>query len=110
MNALTPQEMKAMQANAGAAADLLRALSNEARLFVLCRLGQGEMSVGDLNDAVGLSQSALSQHLARLRADGLVATRREGQTIFYRIADGRVSALIEALHGIFCKPTKGRKQ
>lgn len=109
MNALTLHEMKAMQANAGAAAGLLRALSNEARLLVLCRLGQGEMPVGALIDAVGLSQSALSQHLAKLRADGLVATRREGQTIFYRIADARVGALIEALHGIFCKPAKGRK-
>lgn len=109
MNTLTTHEMKAMQANAGAAADLLRALSNEARLLVLCRLGQGEMPVGALIDAVGLSQSALSQHLAKLRADGLVATRREGQTIFYRIADARVGALIGALHGIFCKPAKGRK-
>ena len=109
VNALTALELKAMQSNAGAAADMLRALSNEARLLVLCRLGQGEMSVGDLGELVGLSQSALSQHLAKLRADGLVATRREGQTIFYRIADARVGELIAALHGIFCKPMKGRK-
>jgi ArsR family transcriptional regulator, virulence genes transcriptional regulator len=109
MGALSPQELKAMQANAGAAVEVLRALSNEARLMVLCRLGQGELSVGDLNATVGLSQSALSQHLAKLRADGLVATRREGQTIFYRIADPRVGDVIAALHGIFCKPGKGRK-
>lgn len=109
MNAFNPRELKAMQANAGAAVDVLRALSHETRLMVLCRLGQGEMSVGEINDAVGLSQSALSQHLAKLRAEGLVATRREGQTIFYRIADTRVVALIAALHDIFCKPSKERK-
>jgi ArsR family transcriptional regulator len=109
MSALNVRELKAMQANAGDAAQLLRALSNEARLLVLCRLGQGEMAVGELNAAVGLSQSALSQHLAKLRADGLVVTRREGQTIFYRIADARVNALIAALHEIFCKQVKGRK-
>ena len=108
MNAFNPRELKAMQANADAAVDVLRALSHETRLMVLCRLGQGEMSVGEINDAVGLSQSALSQHLAKLRAEGLVATRREGQTIFYRIADARVVALITALHDIFCKP-KERK-
>jgi ArsR family transcriptional regulator len=106
---LNATEIKTMQANAGAAAGLLRAVSNETRLMVLCRLGQAEMSVGDINDAVGLSQSALSQHLAKLRAEGLVATRREGQAIFYRIADKRVGQLISALHEIFCKPSKGRQ-
>lgn len=109
MSVFDPRELKAMQANAGAAVDLLRAVSHEARLMVLCRLGQGEMSVGELNDAVDMSQSALSQHLAKLRAEGLVATRRDGQTIYYRIADARVMQLITALHGIFCKPSKERK-
>ncbi|MBP6013919.1 MAG: winged helix-turn-helix transcriptional regulator [Alphaproteobacteria bacterium] len=98
-----------MQINAGIAVDVLRALSHESRLMVLCHLGQGEKSVGALNNAVGLSQSALSQHLAKLRTEGLVATRREGQTIFYRIADARVTRLITALHGIFCMPAKERK-
>ena len=109
MNALAPSELKAMQANAGEAVDVLRALSNETRLLVLCQLGDREMSVGEINDVVGLSQSALSQHLAKLRAEGLVETRREAQTIFYRIADARVTALVSALHDIFCKPSKGRK-
>lgn len=109
MNALNPNELKAMQANAGQAVEVLRALSNEARLLVLCQLGGGEKSVGELNASVGLSQSALSQHLAKLRAEGLVATRRESQTIYYRIADPRVTQLVTALHGIFCKPTKGRR-
>jgi ArsR family transcriptional regulator len=108
MGALSARELKAMQANAGQAVEMLRALSNEARLLVLCQLGTGEKSVGELNDLVGLSQSALSQHLAKLRAEGLVATRREAQTIYYRIADPRVSELVAALHGIFCKPARGR--
>jgi DNA-binding transcriptional ArsR family regulator len=109
MNALTPSELKAMQTNAGDAVEVLRALSNEVRLMVLCQLGAGEKSVGELNGLVDLSQSALSQHLAKLRAEGLVATRREAQTIYYRIADARVTQLVAALHDIFCKPAKGRK-
>lgn len=109
MNAFSKAELDEMQANAGDAVALLRALSNETRLLVLCQLSQGEMSVGQLNEAVGLSQSALSQHLARLRADGLVDTRRDAQSILYRLADPRVSAIVSALHDTFCKPKKGRK-
>ncbi|MFN9161456.1 MAG: ArsR/SmtB family transcription factor [Alphaproteobacteria bacterium] len=105
---LSTRELSAMQENAQQAAAVLRALSNETRLLVMCQLGQGEMSVGALQEAVGLGQSALSQHLARLRAEGFVTTRREGQTIHYRIADPRVSRLIGALHDIFCNPKKGR--
>jgi DNA-binding transcriptional ArsR family regulator len=108
MGTLTAKELKVMQAHAGAAVEVLRALSNQARLLVLCRLCQGEMSVGDLNTSVSLSQSALSQHLAKLRADGLVATRRDGQTIHYRIADKRIELLVSALHDIFCRTDKGR--
>jgi DNA-binding transcriptional ArsR family regulator len=81
----------------------LRLLANEKRLLVVCRLAiAGEMSVGTLAEAVGLSQSALSQHLARLRADGLVTTRREAQVLYYRISDPRVRRLLEALYGIYC--------
>jgi DNA-binding transcriptional ArsR family regulator len=80
-----------------AAADLLRVLANEHRLEVLCSLREGEISVGQLCARVGLSQSALSQHLARLRADGVVTPRREGQTIFYRIADQEVLTVLEAV-------------
>jgi ArsR family transcriptional regulator len=79
------------------AAALLRLLANERRLLVLCALRQGELSVGKLAETVGLSQSALSQHLSRLRSAGAVATRREGQTIHYRIADREVMTLIEAV-------------
>lgn len=88
---------------AGEAAGLLKLLANENRLLILCRLViAGEMSVGDLAEAVELSQSALSQHLARMREDGLVATRREAQTVFYRIADPNAARLLALLKNIYC--------
>ena len=84
----------------------LRLLANEKRLLVICRLAiAGEMSVGALAEAVGLSQSSLSQHLARLRADGLVATRREAQVLYYRISDQRVRRLLDSLYEIYCADT-----
>lgn len=91
-----------MRGHVGAAAQLLKALANEKRLLVLCLLVGGERSVGELNAELDLSQSALSQHLAVLRADGLVATRREAQTIYYSLADGPAQRIIETLHGIYC--------
>lgn len=82
---------------------MLRLLANEKRLLILCHLSAaGEMSVGSLSAVVGLGQSALSQHLARLRAEGLVATRRQSQSIFYRIAEPKVADLIAAMTRIFC--------
>lgn len=87
---------------ASEAAGFLKALSNENRLIILCNLLQGELSVGSLNEKVLLSQSALSQHLAVLRRDGLVSTRRDSQTIFYSIADNRVKELIQKLQDLFC--------
>ncbi|WP_368065917.1 metalloregulator ArsR/SmtB family transcription factor [Hyphomonas sp.] len=87
---------------AGEAAKLLRTMSNEHRLMILCRLGDGELSAGDLLDGSTLSQSALSQHLAVLREDGLVATRREAQSIFYRTSDPSALLVIETLAAIFC--------
>lgn len=91
---------------AAEAARLLRLLANESRLLVLCRLaGEGEMGVGALAEAVGLSQPALSQHLARLREDGLVATRREAQSVFYRIADPKVGRVLALLRELYCPPS-----
>jgi len=90
--------------SAGRAAALLRLLANERRLMILCQLIGGELSVGILQGRLGLSQSALSQHLARLRADQIVATRREGQTIFYRIIDPAALQLLETLADLFCPP------
>lgn len=95
-----------LAANARRATALLKALANEKRLLVLCLLLAGERTVGDLEAQVGLSQSALSQHLARLRADGLVATRRQAQTIHYRMASDEAKALIETLYALYCGPSQ----
>lgn len=92
------------EANAGAAAKLLRALANERRLTILCQLTEGERSVGQLFPQVGLSQSALSQHLAVLREEGIVATRREAQVVWYRIADPAALKVVSTLAEIFCPP------
>ena len=97
-----------LEASAAAAARLLRALANERRLLILCQLSDGERSVGELQPRVGLSQSALSQHLAVLREEGVVATRREGQTIWYRIEDPAAVKVVATLAEIFCPPKKGR--
>lgn len=91
------------------AAALLRALAHVARLMVLCQLTSGETSAGALQEGSGLSQSAMSQHLARLREEGLVATRREGQTIYYRVADENAEQLLEALARIYCQPKAKRR-
>lgn len=95
----TAQEMAA---RADDAADLLKALANSQRLRILCLLHDAELSVGELNQHVELSQSALSQHLAVLREKALVQTRRDAQTVYYSLAPGPVSAIIHTLHGIYC--------
>ncbi|MBV7265482.1 ArsR/SmtB family transcription factor [Erythrobacter ani] len=96
-------ELDEMRAKAGEAAEFLRALSNRPRLLVLCHLVEArELSVGQLVERVGISQSALSQHLAKLREQGLVAYRREAQTLFYCIADPRAERILETLHDLFC--------
>ena len=93
---------------AAEAASLLRTLSNESRLLVLCYLAEsGELVVGDLVERIGLSQSALSQHLARLRKEGLVTTRKEAQCVYYRICDPRAQQILVLLHDLFC-PDLGR--
>ena len=92
------------EASAGKAANLLRTLGNEKRLMILCQLGDGEMQVSQLQALVGLSQSALSQHLARLRDDDLVATRRDGTAVFYRIHDPAALKVIAVLADIYCPP------
>ena len=95
---------RALQAKAGAVAGLLGALANDRRLLILCKLvEEGEATVGDLADAIGLSQSALSQHLARMREEGIVTFRRDAQTLWYRIADPRVESLLATLHRLYCR-------
>lgn len=83
-------------------ADLLKVMSNSSRLLILCELNNGERSVSALEEIVGLSQSALSQHLARLREAGIVETRRDAQTIYYSLVDPRVIGLVGALYDLFC--------
>lgn len=95
---------EAMAAKADEAARMLRSLANPHRLQVLCLLVDGELSVGALQQQVALSQSALSQHLARLREERLVETRREGTSIYYRIADPSVLQIMQVLAAIYCPP------
>lgn len=97
--------MQEFEAKASEVAVILKAVANERRLMLLCRLLEmGEANVGTLAEAVGLSQSALSQHLTVLREQGIVAYRRESQTLWYRIADSRIEALFSTLQGLFCPP------
>lgn len=101
MNGMNDIDLARFEASAAQAAALLKVLSNEKRLMILCRLGDRELQAGALCPLVGLSQSALSQHLALLREEGLVATRREGQAIFYHIADPAAVRVIATLAEIF---------
>jgi DNA-binding transcriptional ArsR family regulator len=99
--------LEALESQASAAESLLKAVANRRRLVILCELLGGEKSVSALRGAIGLSQSALSQHLARLRADEIVATRRESQTIYYSLASDRATKLIGLLHQLYCAPDCG---
>jgi len=99
---ITRMDFNAMQQNATEAVTLLKGLANESRLMIMCVLTEGELSVGQLNKRIKLSQSALSQHLAVLREQGLVSTRRESQTIYYRLADSPAMNVIELLHDVYC--------
>ena len=96
--------LEELQSKAGAAEAMLKAVANRNRLVILCELLKGERSVRALQLAIGLSQSALSQHLARLRADELVARRRESQTIYYSLSSKRVARLIGLLYELYCAP------
>lgn len=96
------QAMQELKAHALEATRLLKALANENRLMILCSLVQGELSVGELNDRVSLSQSALSQHLAWLRREQLVQTRRDAQTIYYSLQGTKAQQVIEVLQSIYC--------
>jgi ArsR family transcriptional regulator, virulence genes transcriptional regulator len=105
MPTLSHIDLQQLEASATRAAAMLKALSNEKRLMILCQLGDRELQVAALLPLVGLSQSALSQHLARLREQGLIDARREGQAVFYRIADPAVVRVIATLAEIYCSPS-----
>lgn len=96
-------DFTAMAGNVEKAEQLLKILANKNRLMILCSLQDSEMSVSQLNEAVPLAQSALSQHLAALRKANIVATRRESQTIYYRVIDENAVVLLGTLYGLFCK-------
>jgi ArsR family transcriptional regulator len=96
-------DLAGFEANATAVAAVMRSLANPRRLMVLCTLSErGEVKVGELAVLVGLSQSALSQHLALMRDEGLVAFRRDAQVLHYRIADARIEALLATLYQLYC--------
>jgi len=100
------EESDAFFEQAKKASDLLKAMSHETRLMILCLLSEGERSVGDIEAILSMPQAAVSQQLARLRLDRLVVTRREGRTIYYSLANEEVTSLIGTLYDLFCAPVR----
>ena len=101
--AFQPETAVDMKQSASDAANFLKTLAHEGRLMILCHLGDGEKSVGQLETLLGIRQAAVSQMLARLREEGLVSTRRDGKTIHYSLSDGNTAQVIELLYKLFCK-------
>jgi DNA-binding transcriptional ArsR family regulator len=101
-------DVQRMAANAGRAAEFLKALAHESRLMILCILAEGEKSVSELEEILSLRQPTVSQQLARLRGDGLVATRRDGKAIYYRLASEEARVVIGAVYDVFCRKTRRR--
>lgn len=99
-------ELQKLEENARRASILLKAMSNQHRLMILCQIANDEKSVGELEKIIGLSQSALSQHLARLRRDNLVQTRRDAQTIYYSLKGEEASTIIATLYDLYCAPSE----
>jgi DNA-binding transcriptional ArsR family regulator len=108
MKAMTAKkiDLAAMQVAANEASELLKSLANRHRLLILCQLIDGERSVGELAAFLGIRDTAVSQHLALLRKDGLVAARRDGQTIWYSIASRPAQEILATLFRIFCQPVR----
>jgi DNA-binding transcriptional ArsR family regulator len=102
----TKEDVELLMEQARKASELLKALSHETRLLILCLLSEGEKSVSELEELVALPQAAVSQQLARLRFDRLVKTRREGRMIYYSMADEEVAGVVESLYNLFCKPVR----
>ncbi|SEO52176.1 transcriptional regulator, ArsR family [Salinihabitans flavidus] len=99
---ISEQEMDRMVDNATTASNFLKAISHEGRLMILCHLVSGEKSVTELEDLLAARQAAVSQQLSRLRLEGLVVSRREGKTIYYRLADHRPRRMLELVYALFC--------
>ena len=102
------REVDRMKGNAKRASDFLKALAHENRLMILCILAEGEKSVSELEEFLALRQPTVSQQLARLRADGLVSTRRDGKTIYYNLASEEARTVIGAVYDVFCRPPRKR--
>jgi len=102
----TKGELELLQQQARRASELMKALSHETRLMILCLLTEREMSVSELEQTIGLSQAAVSQQLTRLRLEKLVSARRDGRQIYYSIVDSEVQIIIESLYDLFCKPVR----
>lgn len=102
------QLIERMTDNAKQASEFLKALAHEGRLMILCILAEGEKSVRELEDLLSLRQPTVSQQLARLRADGLVSTRRDGKAIYYSLASEEARVIIGAIYEVFCKKTRKR--
>ena len=102
------QELEQMVGSAKRASEFLKALAHESRLMILCILAEGEKSVSELEDILNLRQPAVSQQLARLRADGLVSTRRDGKTIYYNLASSEARMVIGAIYDVFSKKARKR--
>lgn len=96
-------DLGAMEGQARRAAEFLRSIASEHRLLILCALVEGERSVGELAELLGIAQPNASQHLFKLKSEGLVAARRSGQTIYYRLASKHVKPIIAHLHAMFCE-------
>ena len=103
-----PQDIDRMAGNAKRAAEFLKALAHESRLMILCILAEGEKSVSELEDMLALRQPTVSQQLARLRSEGLVATRRDGKTIYYTLASEEARVVIGAVYDVFCRKQRKR--
>ncbi len=95
-----------MQASAQRASEMMKLLGHPHRLMILCELKVGEKSVGELSKSVGIAQSPLSQHLARMRYEDVVESRRDAQTVYYSLKEGEASQLIQAMYEIFCEPNQ----
>lgn len=102
-------DLEAMRGAAGEASDLLKSLANPHRLLILCQLTHGERSVGELASFLNIRDTAVSQHLALLRREGRVSTRRDGQTIFYALADNPAQEILALLARIYCTPPRGKR-
>jgi DNA-binding transcriptional ArsR family regulator len=108
LNSESSRELERMVDSAKRATDFLKALSHESRLMILCILAEGEKSVGELERLLALRQPTVSQQLARLRADGLVSTRREGKVVYYALASEDARTIIAAVYDVFCRKIRKR--